>query len=236
MKTKKCIKCGIAKELESFLKQGTSNICKDCNSKYMREYYERRKNNEDFKLKREEYAKSYVRPRESIERHKQKTKEWKQKNKEHLRNYQRNYDKEHREEKNARQNKWKADNKEKVKEYQQKDYNKRRNDPMLKIKDQIRNRIGESFRKKGFIKDKKLELILCCSLDEFVEHLLQTYKKNYGVEWDGIEKVHIDHIIPLKNAQTKEEVYELCNYQNLQLLKSIDNLRKNDKINWHINS
>ena len=151
-----------------------------------------------------------------------------------MKEYQRNYNQKHQQEKNERQKKWKINNIEKVKEYQQRDYKKRKQDTILKLKDQIRNRINGSFRKKGFVKDKKLELILGCSINDFVEHLLKTYKDNYGIEWDEIEKVHIDHIKPLKNAQTKEEIYELCHFKNLQLLKAIDNLRKNDKTDWQI--
>ena len=71
-------------------------------------------------------------------------------------------------------------------------------------------------------------------LDFFVKHLLETYKNNYGVEWDGIEKVHIDHIIPLASACTPSEVETLCHYKNLQLLKAKDNLRKNSKLDWRL--
>ena len=234
MKSKICIKCGVEKEITFFCKNGLSNICKECNCIYMKKYYQRRKNDADFKIKRQEYAKTYIRPKESVERHKEKTKEWKQKNKEHLKEYQRNYDKEHSQEKNERYNNWKKNNKDKVKEYQQRDYAKRQSDPILKLKGQIRNRISDSFRKKGLTKDKKLELILGCNINDFIKHLLQTYKDNYGVEWDATEKVHIDHIKPLKDAKSKEEVCKLCDYKNLQLLKASDNLRKSDKTSWNI--
>ena len=60
----------------------------------------------------------------------------------------------------------------------------------------------------------------------FYKHLLQTYKNNYGCEWDNIEKIHIDHVIPLAAAHTEEDVKKLCHYTNLQLLKEKDNLYK----------
>lgn len=52
--TKKCIKCGQEKHLELFVKNktcknGRSNVCKECQNKYSREY---RKGNEDYLLKR----------------------------------------------------------------------------------------------------------------------------------------------------------------------------------------
>ena len=67
----------------------------------------------------------------------------------------------------------------------------------------------------------------------FINHLLETFKNNYGYKWDGIEKVHIDHIIPLATAKTKEEVIKLCYYTNLQLLKAKDNIEKGNKLNWN---
>lgn len=91
-----------------------------------------------------------------------------------------------------------------------------------------------SFYRKDYIKKEKTEKILGCSVEYFIKYLLETYKNNYGYEWNGIEKVHIDHIIPLATANTEEEVMKLCNYKNLQLLKAKDNLRKSDKINFVI--
>lgn len=74
------------------------------------------------------------------------------------------------------------------------------------------------------------EKILDCTIDYFIKHLLNTYKVNYGNEWDFKTPVHIDHIIPLIIATTKEEVVSLCNFRNLQLLKADDNLKKGCKI------
>ena len=47
--------------------------------------------------------------------------------------------------------------------------------------------------------------------------------ENHG-EW------HIDHIMPLASAKTKEDVIRLNNYINLQPLWAEDNLRKGTKI------
>jgi len=55
-----------------------------------------------------------------------------------------------------------------------------------------------------------------------------------GIEWNGIEKVQIDHIKPLKYAKTEEEVIKLCHYTNLQLLKEKDNLEKSFKLDWEL--
>ena len=94
--------------------------------------------------------------------------------------------------------------------------------------------IKDCFKRKSIIKNEKSEEILGCNIDFFQKYLLKTYKKNYGIEWDGIEKVHIDHIIPLSTANTEEEVIKLCHYTNLQLLKAKDNLKKSNKIDWEL--
>ena len=72
--------------------------------------------------------------------------------------------------------------------------------------------------------------ILGCDYQFFISHLLKTYKNNYGIDWDGIVEVEIDHIYPLSKAQTEEEVIKLCHYSNLQLLTKEDNRKKRDKI------
>ena len=103
-----------------------------------------------------------------------------------------------------------------------------------KFKQQVRTMIRDSFKRKNFKKNDKTEKIIGCSFKMFIEHLLKTYKKNYGVDWNGIEPVHIDHIIPLATAHTEEEIIKLCHYKNLQLLKPKDNLKKQDKLDWKI--
>ena len=199
---------------------------KERTKEYNRKYYQEHKQDERFKKVRKAYSKKYIRSKESIEKHRLKTKEWRKNNKEHIKQYLKDYDNQHRLEKNQRHKRWVENNKGKVREYQQKDYQKRATNLILKLKRNLRNRINDSFRKKKYKKNIKTEQILGCSVDEFIKYLLQTYKNNYGVEWDGIEKVHIDHIKPLAQAQTEEDVIRLCHYTNLQLLKAKDNLSK----------
>ena len=64
------------------------------------------------------------------------------------------------------------------------------------------------------------------------KYLLETFKNRYGYEWNGVEPVHIDHIIPLATAKTENDVVKLCYYTNLQLLKAEDNLKKGAKLEF----
>ena len=104
---------------------------------------------------------------------------------------------------------------------------------IYKLKKQLRNCIYRSFNKKGFYKKDYTKNIIGCEYDCFINYLLKTYKDNYGIEWDGIEKVHIDHIIPLATVNDEQGVKKLCHYTNLQLLKAKDNLTKNSKLNYN---
>lgn len=159
-------------------------------------------------------------------------KKWNNENKEKMKEYQKQYYIEHinkiKEKRKNQWSKWSENNKHHLKEYR-----KNKSD-LEKRKDKIRRTIRLSFRRKGFIKSKHTEEILGISLNKFYEYLLQTFKDNYGYEWDGIEPIHIDHKRPLKYATTEEEVMRLCNYKNLQLLKAKDNLQKSSKINYEL--
>ena len=87
-----------------------------------------------------------------------------------------------------------------------------------------------SYNRKRLKKNEHTVEILGCDFKYLKNHLYKTFFENYGYEYDGKEAVHIDHIIPLATANTKEDVIRLCHYTNLQLLKPIDNLRKSAKI------
>ena len=91
-----------------------------------------------------------------------------------------------------------------------------------------------SFRRRGLQKKGKTEEIVGCDFKMFNDYLLNTFKNNYGYEYDGKEEVHVDHIIPLATATTEEEIIKLCHYTNLQLLKAKDNLDKKDKLDWQL--
>jgi len=207
---------------------------KEYNKQYMKQYYAKNKDNEHYIKVRKEYLKNYIRPEDSKEKHRQKTKEWREKNREHIREYSRNYDNEHREEKRIRDREWRKNNPNKVREMQKKDSERRKSNPTLKVELQLRNMLNTAFKRRGYVKNDKLKNIVGMTSKEMVEYLLNTFKNNYGYEWDGKEKVHIDHINPLKNCKNIEEVYKACHYTNLQLLKASDNLSKGAKTDWNL--
>lgn len=103
---------------------------------------------------------------------------------------------------------------------------------LYKQKKLIRGFITKCFLRRNVSKNIRTEKILGCSYNDFIKHLMVSFKNNYGYEWDGIEKVHVDHIIPLATAKNTNDVVKLCHYTNLQLLKAKDNLQKSCKLNY----
>ena len=141
----------------------------------------------------------------------------------------------HSEEIKERHKKYRIKNKEKITK-RQNEWCKRksRTDSVYNLKVRIRQSIKRSLNKKGFERSKSCEKILGCDYETFVNHLLNTYKENYGEEYNNNIKVHIDHIIPLKTAKTENDIIRLNHYTNLQLLKAEDNLHKGAKLDWRL--
>jgi hypothetical protein len=50
------------------------------------------------------------------------------------------------------------------------------------------------------------------------------------MSWENRKDWHIDHIVPLACAETKEETASLCHYSNLRPIWKLDNLIKSAKI------
>jgi hypothetical protein len=76
--------------------------------------------------------------------------------------------------------------------------------------------------------DKTLN-ILGCSIDFLKIHLEVLFQS--GMTWDNYGEWHIDHIKPLSKFDLTDsnQVLIACNYNNLQPLWAIDNLRKGAK-------
>lgn len=231
-KTRVCRRCGneFPLTIEYFYRNGENNFqycCKSCMA-----------------IKKKEWA---VNNRDKVnayaaKKRAAKTPEQKAKTQE----YMRNYHEAHKEEHNAKSKENYYKNREKAKEYRKENRDsinqkkreyekkKRETDEVYFIKQKIRSVIYKSFSRKGLQKISLAEEITGMSGSDLCSYLLKTYKNNYGYEWDGIEAVHIDHIVPLATANTEDEVKRLCHYSNLQLLKAFDNLSKHDKINFSL--
>lgn len=106
---------------------------------------------------------------------------------------------------------------------------KRQTNHIFRLKNNIRSRIIQFFNSNKLHKDNSTFNIIGCSPEFLKEHIENKFTEK--MSWDLVGKhIHIDHIIPLASAKTKEEIYKLCHYTNLQPLWAEDNLRKSNKI------
>jgi hypothetical protein len=118
--------------------------------------------------------------------------------------------------------------KEKRKKYSQKYFaTKLKTDPLFKLRHYYRNSVNRAFR---YIKQNKncssLKFLGCNNWVTFKNYIETKFKED--MNWDnyGPKGWHIDHIIPLYDAKTEEDIKLLCHYTNLQPLWAEDNLKK----------
>lgn len=142
----------------------------------------------------------------------------------------------HRERELERHKIYNQENREKINERTRRYEKERRaKDPLFRLRKQLRTLVNSGLSRKGYKKNTKTEQLVGCSADELITHLLATYKATYGVEWDGKEPVHIDHIKPL-SGMSESELLKAQHYTNLQLLKAHDNLVKHDSLEWSLDN
>lgn len=126
--------------------------------------------------------------------------------------------------------------KEYLKEYNKRNASKRneiirqriKNDKVFALKVFVRKRLCWCVKSKGRCKDSYLERILGCGLNDFITYLLSKHKE--GMTLENYGKWQLDHIIPLSQANTVEDVERLCHYSNIQPLWAWENRAKGSKI------
>ena len=243
--TRICRVCGEEKPLDEFRLRGDSGRrrteCKGCLSRYLKQYRSKNKQHiaELDKRWRVEHKKELAEYQLN----------WQRNNREKCRAYNKkssqNMTEERKNKARARSKRYRdaridnpeyieykrLKNRESTKRRRKKitayEENRKKTDPVFKLKKQIRNEIRMSFNRRGFRKSERTEAIVGCTLQELYEHLCKTYLIRYGEKYNGNGVVHIDHIIPLAKAHTEEDVRKLCRWDNLQLLTAEDNLIKN---------
>ena len=135
-------------------------------------------------------------------------------------------------------NNWRRANREKVKFY----FNRRRKerfaeDPVFKWTHTARCAVRRAAKCKG-ARDQRsssfLEDLTGLPLLPLHNYLLQTFEDTYGYAWDGVEKVEVDHIIPLCTESTIEGRQRLFRHENLRLIKAADNKAKRTSLDYEI--
>lgn len=238
--SKVCTRCHKEKPLAEFYVRKDTGVrysrCNDCMAELRKEYYE--ENKEHLQARHREYGKQYRADPKNKERLSLVSKQYYEANKEQIQERHRKngikYYYENKERELVRQKKWREENRDKVNARTRRYEKERRDaDPLFKLTKQMRTLVNSALSRKGYKKNTKTEALVGCSTEELIAHLLKTYKDNYGVEWDGVEPVHIDHIVPL-SGMSEQEIIKAQHYTNLQLLKAHDNLVKHDSKEWEL--
>ena len=225
--SKICSRCLLEKEISDFgarkkSKDGLHGVCKICRNSDTKKWRMKKVyTEEEIKLQKDISRKYYVDNKVDILR---KSKEFRDKNKDYVRNYKKKYY---------------AENREELIKYSYEYHSSRiKNDYLYKFKCNVRTLIKNSLKYRGGCKvNTKTSNALGCSIEIFriyIESKFEPWmnwdnyglfngKLNYG--WD------IDHIIPISIANTEEEIIKLNHFSNLQPMCSyLNRCVKRDKI------
>lgn len=103
---------------------------------------------------------------------------------------------------------------------------------LIRITDNLRSRLSNSFHSKRWNKNTHFAEYIGCNREFLIKHLESQFTE--GMTWDnygvGYDKWNIDHIYPLSLAKTPEEAYKLSHYTNLRPMWHIENIKKRNKI------
>lgn len=120
---------------------------------------------------------------------------------------------------NANSKAWRLRNKERVNAYRRQFY---KCNPIAKLRHNLRKRISRALRNGTYFDN------LGCSIEQLKLHLESKFLP--GMTWEnyGRQGWHVDHIVPLSAFDLKnpEQVKLACNFNNLQPLWALDNLKK----------
>jgi len=132
--------------------------------------------------------------------------------------------------------KWRLDNKKKSsdlisswkknnsKRLLDKEKERKKNDPLFRLKTNLRSMISTHCRRGGYKKQDRAYNMLGCTFDYFKNYIESLFKS--GMSWENRSEWHLDHIIPIASAKTYEEIVKLNHYTNFQPLWAKENQLK----------
>jgi hypothetical protein len=203
---KVCKKCNKSKPLDAFHVHalgiaGRRTRCKECTSLESKKRY----NRPDIKQRHKEWKKEYTRE-----------------NKEVILEKSREYHS--RPEVKEREKAYRKINRKNIRKKQtERKRIRSKTDVLFLVKERLRTNIRSSIRYRSSKKTRDSESILGCSWKKALVHLnIKSPEDLSGKE--------IDHICPLNEARTVEELYLLCHWSNLQILTKEENRSKGDSL------
>jgi hypothetical protein len=217
-------------------------------SKNRKQYYQENKEKE-LKQKKQWYQEN---KEESLRKHKEwyqenreevlkNQRQYKKNHKEEISEYNKQYKQDHREETKKYNKQYRQDHKEEIKEYKKQYENKKRkNDICFRLRGTVSASINHALRRNNGGKNGSTILdYLPYTIQQLREHLEKQFESwmswnNHGNYDSKRDTWQIDHIIPLSSFHYQsmdcEEFQKCWSLTNLRPLKSIDNIKKSNKI------
>ena len=153
---------------------------------------------------------------------KERNKIWAEKNIEKVKQMRKEYYEENKDKINKKTRKWEKNHRIEANAYR---VERRKTDPVYKIKYYLRTRLYKIIKNKikvgSFIRD------LGCTVDFFVSYIAEKFVD--GMSWDNRSEWHLDHIRPLasfSNLADRSQFLIAFHYTNYQPLWAADNLAK----------
>ena len=229
MENKVCKSCGKEKSVSEYNFRKDSgkhrNICKECQSKYLKNYY--KNNSEELNLKSSKRYENNKNEYNDIRRSLYKT------NKENILSKNKEYRVLNRAKVLEQKMRYRENNKDKIaksRKNHKKNHPEYYNSIKYKLTQSLRSRV-RSVVKKGYKSDYTMKL-LGCDVITLINHLESKFRD--GMSWDKYGNVgwHIDHIIPCNSFDLTDPIQQkkCFHYTNLQPLWYWENCSKSDSI------
>ena len=242
MKTKKCCICQEVKFLDQFNKRskskdGLNSCCKICSRKQCRKHAANRRDKKTEymrKYRKTENGKKSIQKMRNSLKFKNRLKKWREENFEHIREVQKTYEANNKQNIIQKRQEWRDKNRKKIRK-QRRDYmrNRMRNDPIFKMRMNISRDIKKALKQNK--NGRHWENIVGYTLQELKNHIESLFQPN--MSWNNYGKWQIDHIIPqsfFEFTSYEDTEFKMCwRLENLQPLWAKDNLKKRDKLPSH---
>ena len=107
--------------------------------------------------------------------------------------------------------------------------NRRRNDPIFRMRCNLSTGLSKALKKKGSTKDSTTMKLVGCDLQALVNHLESFFEK--GMTWENYGQWHVDHIRPITSFDsTNHDQQKVCwNWRNLFPLWGEENKLKGNE-------
>jgi hypothetical protein len=109
-------------------------------------------------------------------------------------------------------------------------WRKKEVDKLFREKERIRISIMSSLAHKSYKSNSIAAKYLGVDKQTFMAHISSLFRE--GMSWENRSQFELDHVTPMSEAKTKEDIKKLWHYTNLQPLWPHENLEKSNRLDW----